>query len=145
MWKRRQEDWVQSQVDQLAFECELVLSGRYAPLLLAEGGIVPAWAWVGVLAHASEDDLQAWASAVAADEDDELSGTAEWVEAVAFLAREIRAHIRSTSVTLDQLQRTKLVPLELALMRGLGSPMGPGQLVGLVVAAVRHHPSRPQQ
>ena len=143
MWKRRRRDRIQSQADQLTLECELLLAGRYATIARARGRPVPPWAWAAVLAHATDEDLRTWAGAEVTGQDDEPAGTAEWLEAVTFLAKDIGRHLRSTGVSLDDLQRTTLVPLELELMRDRRSAVPPRQLVGVVLAAVHHHPSRP--
>jgi hypothetical protein len=131
--------------DALALECELVLAGRYAALLRAQRETVAPWVWAGILAHADEGDLRIWSKAEATGEDDELSGSAEWREAIAFLADDLLTHVRATGMNLVDLQRAALVPIELDLMReGDGSELRVSQLAGRVLAAVHRHPSRPR-
>src|SRR4051812_6855776 len=68
MWRRRHSDKPAGEPaeaapsDSLAAECEAFLAGRYAAHAGALGARVPVWAWVNVLAHASEDGIAALAA-----------------------------------------------------------------------------------
>ena len=145
MWTQRRRDPVEAQADELVLECELLLTGRYAPFVRAQERAVPAWAWAGVLAHGTADDLKAWATIDALGR--RSSGEdREWRQSISFLAEDILNYVRATGVSLDEVQRTALVPLELWLMKqGDDIPIRAGQLAGLVLASVHSHPSRPQR
>ena len=142
MWKRSPEDPVNTLAADLTTECEALLGGRYAEYLCSQGRPAPAWTWVNALAHRSEAELTALAGG------DYPPGAAcqpdasQWPQAVAFLAEDVVSQVRRSGITLEQLQRTRLIPLELELCRNPGRCTDPGQLAGLVMAVVRRRPSR---
>ena len=138
--RRRGQEPAGGRADELAAESEAILTGRYAGYLADRGLLVPPWAWVNVLAHAGEVELEAAASA-SVDRRPEDAG--EWRRALAFMAEDVLRHTRSTGVALAEVQQSTLVPLELELMGSTeGRQLRPGQLAGLVLAAVHRHPSR---
>ncbi len=144
MWKRRPDD-VESLAAELTLECESLLAGRYADYLCSQGRGAPPWAWVNALAHCSEPELTALARGDARPGIHDTPVAQQWRQALAFLAEDVRSHVERTGIRLDQLQRTRLIPLELELCRNSDQYAGdPGQLAGLVMAAVRRRPSRRQ-
>lgn len=145
MWSHSREDPVESAAAELTRECEALLAGGYAEHLRAQGRWAPPWAWVNALAHGTADQLATIATGAAGDRPGEATGTKEWRVALSFLAEDVLRHVRSTGTTLRQVQRSKLIPLELHLMRREeGRALNPGQLAGTVLAAVHDHPSRRQ-
>ncbi len=144
MWKRRLEDPVVGLAAELTLECESLLAGRYADYLGSHGRRAPPWAWVNALAHCSVPELIALAGDDGESGADDPPGANPWRRALAFLAEDVLAQVESSGVTLDQLQRTRLIPLELELCRHPDRCTDPGQLAGLVMAVVRRRPSRRQ-
>lgn len=145
MWKPSREDPVESSASELALECEALLAGRYADHLRRQGRWAPAWAWVNVLAHATEEELAVAAAGGDRDQAPEPPGAHEWRKALTFLADDVLCYVEARGITLRQLQLSTLIPLELELMgRGDGPTLNPGQLAGTVMAAVHQHPSRRQ-
>ena len=142
MFKRRPEDPVVAFAGELTLECEALLAGRYADYLCSRGRWAPPWAWVNALAHGSAPELSALAGGGGRPGVDDPPGTDRWRRALAFLAEDLLGQIEVTGATLDQLQRTRLIPLELELCRNPGRCTDPGELAGLVMAVVRRRPSR---
>ena len=116
-------------------ECRSFLDGDYAEHLVGAGRAVPAWAWLNSLAHGSLEDLRSLASGgpVRAPGFD---ATAVWRQALAYLAQEV-LFLVDGGQDLAGLQRTTLVPLELALARE-PARTDPGQLVWMVLDALAH-------
>jgi hypothetical protein len=82
MWTTRSRAWERA----LVAECEAFFSGRSAQYLDNQNRPVPAWAWLNLLAHGSEEDI----AAVAAGESEpprSTSATSVWRQALAFLAQ----------------------------------------------------------
>lgn len=90
----------------LSGEVEAFLNGTYPEILERRGEPVPAWAWINPLAHGGLDDVRRLADMA---EDD---GPQEFV---AGLARALLDQLRERQVSLDDIQRNRLIPLELAL------------------------------
>jgi hypothetical protein len=142
MWSREHEDPVRSLAAELTDECNALLAGRYADYLHEQGHLAAPWVWMNALAHASQEELTEVAAGPPTRTSDR-PGTVEWRRAIAFLAEEVLERARSTGTSLADLQRSALVPLELELMACTGGAvLSPGQLAGLVMAAVHRHPSR---
>jgi hypothetical protein len=128
---------VKQQMKELVVESDLYLSGYYAEYLDARNRSVPTWAWLGVLAHGSSEQLRSLA--MHDDSDDRgLSGRRLWWQAIAFLAGEILAH-HDDDVGLDDLRRSVLLPLELAWLSIDQRSAHPGQLVRTVLNALDQH------
>lgn len=142
MWKRRPEDPVVVLAAELALECESLLAGRYADYLGSHGMAAPPWTWVNTLAHCSVPELIALAGGVGKLGVDDPAGANQWRRALAFLAEDVLDQIELSGVTLDDLQRTRLIPLELELCRNPDRCTDPGQLAALVMTVVRRRPSR---
>jgi len=117
----------------LAGESEAYLAGQLAAWLDHHRRRVPEWAWVNALSRSGLDDLVAvdrltWRS----------RRSRAW--ATAFLqplAAELALHCRGNDLTLVQLQRRFLWPLEARMAGGRG-PFGtdPGQLEAVVRTAL---------
>ena len=97
----------------LARECEDFLSGSLAKDLILARGNVPDWAWLSVLAHASESELRNWA------EDDYSQGLLSTYDTWRFAESSTACAVLSASETwccsVEEIQRRLLVPLELQL------------------------------
>ena len=141
MWKRRPEDPVVAIAGELTLECEALLAGRYADCLCSHGRWAPPWTWVNALAHCSAPELTALAGGGGNPGVDDLPGTDQWRRALAFLAEDVLGQIEVRGATLDQLQRTRLIPLELELCRNPDRCTDLGELAGVVMAVVRRRPS----
>lgn len=142
MWKQHSpEDPVVVLAAELVRECESLLAGRYADYLCSHGRWPAPWTWVNALAHASAPEL----AAIAGDEGqrgiDDTPGAHQWRRALSFLAEDVLRQVAVRGITLDDLQRTRLIPLELELCRNPDRCTDPGQLAGLVMAVVRRRPS----
>jgi hypothetical protein len=103
-WSR----WRPTAVGQLLVdETEQFLSGGYAGNLLAIGAPVPAWAWLGLLAHTPEDELEARAEAVL-DMGRNDTASVLWQGAVALLVEEIVHTSKQIGCTVGDLQEAWL-------------------------------------
>jgi hypothetical protein len=64
-WRRKRKkagsEDNESAGDDIAAECHLFLTGRYAERSDAAGRHLPAWVWLNELAHGSPDELSALA------------------------------------------------------------------------------------
>lgn len=142
MWKRSPEDPASTLAADLTLECEAILAGRYAEYLCSHGRPAPPWTWVNALAHRSASEL----TALAGGDGQPGAGTTpeahQWQRALAYLADDVVSQVREAGSTVGQLQRTRLIPLELELCRNPDRCTHPGELAGLVMAVVRRRPSR---
>lgn len=112
----------------LAAECEAFLAGHYADHLVREVQIVPAWAWMNLIAHGTEDQIREAATTFVAR---------GWPGASRFLAGELIDLVESGLEPLDELQRSYLVPLELELASlPWTARWSPAQLVAAVLATL---------
>jgi hypothetical protein len=111
-------------------EATAILDGGVADLL-AVAGPHRGWAWINKLAHASWNDLVRLSEAP--------PGRARhWAGAAAFLAAELQSEARAPEGLID-LQRDRLIPLELALLAGRAMPPDtPVQLVAQVRSAMQN-------
>ena len=144
MWKRSPEDPVTTLAGELTLECEALLAGRYSDYLCSHGRPAPAWSWVNALAHRSASELTSLTCGSGRRGVDVTPDAQQWRQALAFLAEDVLHQVERGDVTLVQLQRSRLVPLELELCRNPDRCADPGQLAGLVMAVVRRGPSRRQ-
>ena len=122
---------------ELVKECETYLCGRYADHMDAEHRVVPNWAWINVLAHGDLERLREVAAGDGLDPRRRTSTTVWW-QAVAFVADVVLAQGGDES-SLDELQRSVLVPLELAWLAA-GLRRTPSQLVRVVLDALDQAP-----
>ena len=111
MWTTRSRAWEQ----ELVTECEAFLTGRFPEYLVDHGRLVPVWAQVNKLAHGSEDDIEA--DAAGHDSPVTASGGTQWQAAMSFLAQELISEATRRRVSVAELQRSILVPLELELFK----------------------------
>jgi len=105
--RRRQRDLVGGVV---ALECEAYLNGTLAEYWEEQGTAVPVWTWTNLLAHGSEDQIS---DSVHRPAKPRRTGRS-WRIARSYLAFEV-LDLTSDDVTLEQLQSTVLIPLELEL------------------------------
>jgi len=125
MSRRREERAAQVAAGDVLDEAAALLGGRmvhrYEP-----GETVPGWAWVNELAHAGWDELTRLA-----DPTGPTSGSS-WEGAVEYLAAEV-ASAAGSPAGLRELQRSRLVPLELDLLAANDRMVAtPTELVQLV-------------
>jgi hypothetical protein len=117
MWQRQDSDALA-----LIDECQAFLDGRFAQLAGVDGGYVPVWAWLNLLAHGTEAELRAAA--------DRLAEEVGWAQAAAFLAGELIDVVDAGRATLAELQHDILVPLELDVLNAKTTGLWtPGRLV----------------
>lgn len=90
-------------------EAEAYVRGRYRQLLERRSEPLPAWAWLNALAHGDVADVERLASQAVGGDGPEAF--------VAGLARDLLEQMAARGVSLEELQRGRLVPLELALAR----------------------------
>ncbi len=133
---------IEKQGHELVSETESFLRGSIAELFdRPTGGGVPLWAWTNALAHGTVDDLR---RAMSDSADGSLSP--QWHRARSFLAAEVLA-VADSPGSLEQVQATALVPLELRLALGNAQvSMGPAQWVAVVLSELssyqeNSHPS----
>lgn len=124
----------------VADECEAFLWGRLVEWLIDEGRPIPTWAWLNKLAHATAEEIEAVAEGEVA-----YSATREfddWNQAVTVVAGDLIEQVDGDESLLGNVQRTLLVPFELAAMQsGTSFPMTPALLVSISRAVLRRHPS----
>lgn len=94
----------------LAMECEAYLHGRLAEVLEEQGTSVPVWTWTNLLAHGSESQLY---DSLHRPSTPRRTGRS-WRIARTYLAYEV-LDVTCEDFTLDELQSTILLPLELEL------------------------------
>jgi len=121
---------------------EAFLDGSVGRYLQRSKGVVPAWTWVNVLAHADGAHLRRCCS-----EDAELSPRGpqwrRWRRATAVMAREILSLTAGSEDRLRALQRAVLQPLEERVaFGGRPVPWTPEHLTALVLEAA--HGARPE-
>ncbi len=93
---------------------------------------VPPWGWLTVLAHGGIGEIAKLTDSGAY----RLPAERAWQAASSFLAGEVLS-CAGNADTLQELQRTTLIPLELELLRGGGgATLRPSQLVRSVLDAV---------
>jgi hypothetical protein len=116
--------------------CEALLAGRFVEQLEESGSPVPSWAWMNLLAHASEETLR---QAALGRPTGRVRRTDVWQRAQRYLAGEI-LDAAARGGTLRSLQAQVLVPLELELMTPRRSgPRSPGAWAARVMAALEQH------
>ena len=105
----RRPSAIRSSVSELVSECEAVVVGRYAEVLIRQAKPVPVWAWTNLLAHGSLAVLQHEARTPVAIGPDHA-----WRAARSYLATELVARCPDEQ-RLTDLQVSVLRPLELDL------------------------------
>jgi hypothetical protein len=120
---------------ELIGEAEAVLAGRYAEHLESGQRPVPAWAWVNLLAHGTEEGLREARARLG-----EPGASQRWRDARGYLAGEILGVVEVGGIPLDELQREVLVPFELRLAgRDRSRPLTPSDVVNAVTAILEAH------
>jgi hypothetical protein len=128
MWSRRSQT---KRRDQVAAAGMRFLRGEAVDLLHESGQGLPTWALLNLLAHTSLGRLRSLAKS------DAFHPQNGWNAAVAYLAIELLGVGQRTPDEIALIQRTVLVPLELALLNGdLRAPSTPGEFVTLVIGAL---------
>lgn len=131
-WRRGKEERdVQVLADDLVRESESYLLGRYPYDLRAHGHAVPGWAWISVLAHAPYALILEMAAGEGQGSTRDHS-VRQWQPALSYLARELLAVSARTGRTIEELQHSVLLDLELGAARRPGQ-LDPRLLVGEVL------------
>lgn len=92
----------------IALECEAFLDGTLADYWDDKGMRVPAWAWLNLLAHGSEQQIRA---GIANPSRCRRGASRSWHLARAYVAYEV-LHLMDDAYTLADMQRCVLIPLE---------------------------------
>jgi len=119
MWQstRKWKDHLEAtRAQQLVRECECFLTGRYASVMHSQGLPVPDWAWVSVLTHAPAEQLVTYA-ARAHKKRTRTRMPLQWQGAVALLAQELLITAEITGCSVEDLQRSILLGMELQYSR----------------------------
>lgn len=113
-------------------EIDAYLSGHIVEYLRAQDRPVPAWAWLNLLAHGTEQEILAEHRMVGAHAE-----ATPWRDARSYLAGEVLAVLDADPVGLANVQESVLVPVELALIER-GTMPGPNlaELVSAVLAGL---------
>jgi len=111
-------------------ECDAFLAGTMAVEASRRGQSPLHWHWLNLLAHGSEEQVRALAGERLPAEPTTLH-EAKWYAALSFLAGQMLDVVGAGGLTLAELQRSVLVPLELELVLDTGAkePSAPGTLV----------------
>jgi hypothetical protein len=124
-----------SEPDSFGAECEAFLAGDWAEYRAAHREAVPHWAWLNRVAHASETALRvavrtpAWG----------LRTYDEWTRLRLCVAERLLDQAAARAVSVPDLQRLVLVPMELGLFDDEPlSRLSDAELLGRVLAALQH-------
>jgi hypothetical protein len=129
---RRSDRGTKSAARELVRETEAFLTGNLAVERLVRGEATSDWEWVNVLAHASEDRLSILAAGVPAQR--RRKSDERWSRALVVLARRLLAVAAEDGASVEELQSSVLVPLELELAADHHPRRrGPDQTVQLVL------------
>lgn len=116
-------------------ECEAFFAGTFVELCEERATPVPAWAWMNLLAHGTEDQLSTGTT--------QHPSAGRWRHARAFLAGELLDLTDAGRLCLPEFQRDVLVRLELDVMsRPAADRWQPGQLVSVLLDAFPDKRSR---
>ena len=136
-WKKRTPKEPENRDAQLGDECEAWLEGRWAEYLAAHGEPVPSWAWLNQVTHASERAVRAMAGVPAFRSDD-------WFKLRGCVAEALLKEAAEKGVSIGELQRAVLLPIECALFHDEGlHRFGDPQLIIRILAALRHPSAQP--
>jgi hypothetical protein len=118
--------------------CEAFLQGTYVEHLMSQRDPVPPWAWLNLLAHATQDELRAVVQGP--------PPTSAWPRAQWFLAGEVLDAVDGSSCSLPDLQHDVLVRLELAAASSEAARRwGPDRLVSTTRRLVRDRAAQTQR
>lgn len=106
-------------VDAFVAECGAFLTGGLAAATLTRGRTPRHWEWLNLLAHGTEAQVHELAQG--AGQRARTLYEAKWLAALSFLASELLDVAASGAMSLRDLQRTVLVPLELELAADAGN------------------------
>jgi len=138
--RRKVPDPTDGLARQLVAEVEAVLAGHLAEHLEQHERLVPAWAWLNLLAHGTGAELADAAGR------ERWHPSAAWFRARSFLAGEVLARADARHQPLEAIQSEVLIPLELRLAdRPLTWRPVPAELVRLVLAALDARAGDPGQ
>ena len=134
MWERWEPAEL-SEPDSVGVECEAFLAGEWAEYREAHGDDVPHWAWLNRVAHVSETALR-----LAAREPVWGPRTYDdWTRLRLCVAERLLEQATVKAMSVAQLQRLALVPLELALFGDERlSRLSDAELLGRALAALQH-------
>ncbi len=113
-------------------ECTAFLRGAYPVWLAGHGLVIPPWAWLNLVAHATPTQLAALAAGRIEPDDAEPPKPMSWADVTTVLAAQL--------VDVDDLaerQRESLVPLELRLASGASRISTPQALLEAARAALQ--------
>lgn len=119
-------------VDRVTAEAEAIVRGRVVER--GQAGEIPTWVRLNELGHGDWEHITTLAAGA------DGSPVRSWDGAVRFLAGEL-VNLARDPASLVKLQRSAVIPLELALLSGDPEPPTPTELVQLVrtrVAQARH-------
>lgn len=118
----------------LGDECEAWLAGAWAEYLAGQGEPVPHWAWLNQVAHGSEKAIRSMTRLPAVNHD-------EWFRLRGCVAESLIKEAAGKGVSVADLQRSVLIPIECALFDDEGLyRFGNPELMVRILAAL-HHPS----
>jgi hypothetical protein len=117
----------------LGDECEAFLAGEWAEYRLARGQVVPPWAWLNRVAHAPANGL-----VLAIRIPSSARETDEWTRLRTCVVESLFRQAEENRMTVTELQRAALVPIELALFAADGPPRPNLELLVLILAALSH-------
>ncbi|HET9091711.1 MAG TPA: hypothetical protein VFN50_04835 [Acidimicrobiales bacterium] len=131
---------VARQCEQLVDESAGFVMGRLPVRLAEDHRPIPTWARINPLAHGDETTLHEIADGKPSDQ---TFSEREWMRALNYLASEVELSRAHAGVTLLEIQREVLIPLELSLVKepcdGVGT--GPRDVVRSVVHALEKYRS----
>jgi hypothetical protein len=133
MWKRRDSTGGIAPAG-VGDECDAYLAGEWAEFCLAHGAPLPPWAWLNHVAHAPEAAL---ARAVQPGRGPWTTPT-EWDGLRRSVVESLFRHAEERRVTVSQLQRAVLVPIELSLFEHHDRRLGNNELLFRILSALRH-------
>lgn len=118
------------------------LNGTYARRLQGEHRAIPPWAWLNVLAHGTPAQVHEVAAGFSKDLPRGHKAR-QWRLAVRFLAMEVIQLSQLGDLSIPDLQRLDLVPLEERLMAGREqpAPSTPSRLVGCALSVLSRRAS----
>ncbi len=124
-----------------AGDCEAFVVGHLAEYRIDRNQCVSVWEWTNLLAHGSEHELREDLADAGRDQfsSGPFAGDVEWCSARSLLAGEV-LHLAAIGGSLESLQRSVIVPLELELAANPEtSRWQPRQWAASVEAALDRH------
>ena len=139
MWWKKRASREPNPDGGLGDECEAWLAGTWAEYLADHDEPVPPWAWVNKLAHAPEKLVRSMTRMPATNDD-------EWFLLRGCVAEALIKEASSKGVSVADLQRSVLLPIESALFQNetlyrYGNP----ELMVRILAALHHPSAQPER